>query len=554
MNDDRKIIRRGFLVLLFFLLLLGVVGSHVFTLQVLESEKLKLYAWREHNTVISFSSRRGEIYDRKGKILAVSVPSYSLFYYPFAGERLDKGKLKEIASLLSIPLEELENKIGEGQKFVWIRRHMPKDKAEEIREKVRELKLKCFGFVEEDKRFYPNGDTGLNVLGFTGIDDQGLAGIEYAYEDFLRGDKKEIFLKRDAGGGTIPDEKILELPIVASRRELILTIDSNLQSLCEEILKNVITRYRAKGGCVIVLDSKTAEVLAMAVHPLNKEKNDAISWVFEPGSTLKPFIVAAAIEEGISYSEMKFSCPGYIIYAGKKVGDVKTHGSLTLSEVISESCNVGMINLALKMAPELIYKYLVGFGFGDYTDIDLPGEERGLLREPQQWYGLSRAVIGIGQGIGVTPIQLVNAINVIANKGVLLRPMVVKELRNDGEVVHRASRTEVRKVISRDTAKILEEMLVAVVEKGTGKKATIQGVKVAGKTGTAQIPGKGGYIKGEYISSFVGYFPVEDPRWVILVVIDRPSGGEYYGGEVAAPVFSEIGSAILSIYGWEVKD
>ncbi|MCS7233215.1 MAG: penicillin-binding protein 2 [Synergistetes bacterium] len=539
---------------MFFLLLLGVVGSHVFTLQVLESEKLKLYAWREHNTVVSFSSRRGEIYDKRGKILALSVPNYSLFYYPFAGESLDRDKLRKIAFILSMSLEELENKIGEGRRFVWVRRHIPKDEAEEIREKIKELKLKSFGFVEEDKRFYPNGDMGLNILGFTGIDDQGLAGIEYAYEDFLRGDRKEIFLRRDAGGGAIPDEKILELPVGTSRRELVLTIDSILQSLCEDILKNAIVKHRAKGGCIIVLESKTAEILAMATYPLVKERNDAISWVLEPGSTLKPFIVAAAIEENIAYPGMRFFCPGYIVYADRKIGDIKTHGALTLLDVVSESCNVGMISLALKMPPELIYRYLLGFGFGDYTNVDLPGEEKGLLREPQQWYGSSRAVIGIGQGIGVTPIQLVNAMNVIANKGVLLKPVVVKELRDNGKVVYRASRTEVRRVISRDTAKILEEMLIAVVERGTGKKASIPGIRVAGKTGTAQIPIKGGYLKGEYISSFIGYFPVEDPQWIILVIIDRPSGGEYYGGEVAAPIFAEIGNAIFNIYGWGVKN
>ncbi|KUK13095.1 MAG: Stage V sporulation protein D, partial [bacterium 42_11] len=422
--------------------------------------------------------------------------------------------------------------------------------AEKIRGKLKEIRMRCFGFVEENRRFYPNGDLMLNVLGFTGVDDQGLAGIEYAYDDFLMGDRREIFLKRDAGGGAIPDEKLLELPLGSSRRELILTIDVVLQSFCEDLLKKAVIEHGAQGGCIIVLDSRTAEVLVMAVYPPNRERNMAVSWIFEPGSILKPFIVATALEEAIAYPSMKFSCPGYIVYAGKRVGDIKAHGELTLSEVLKESCNVGMIKLTAKIPPDLIYKYLKAFGFGCYTGIDLPGEEKGILREPDYWDGLSRVVIGIGQSIGVTPIQAVCAMNAIANKGFLLKPAVVKELRSDGKTVRKVKRTEYRRVLSEDTCMMLEKMLIEVVENGTGRKAKIPGIKVAGKTGTAQIAEKGGYVKGKYVASFVGYFPVEDPRWTVLVAIDRPSSGEYYGGEVAAPVFAEVGKTILDIYGW----
>lgn len=522
----------------------------MFTLQVIEADKLKLYAWKEHNVVVSFSPRRGEIYDRRGKILALSIPVYSLFFFPSFGCVPDRNALGEIANLISMSPQELESKIGDGKRFVWIYRHLSKEVAERVREKIKELNIRCFGFVEEDKRYYPNGDLMSNVLGFTGIDDQGLAGIEYAYDDFLRGDKEEIFLRRDAGGGTIPDEKLLELPLGDSRRELFLTVDLNLQAIAENHLKEAVIRNKAKGGCIIVMDSKTAEVLAMAIYPPNRERNTAISWVFEPGSTLKPFIVSAAIEEGLAHPSMEFFCPGYIEYGGKRVGDTRAHGRLTLSGVIRESCNVGMIKLALMVSPDVIYKYLKAFGFGNYTGIDLPGEEKGLLKEPDNWYGLSRATIGIGQGIGVTPIQLVVAMNVIANKGILFRPTMVKELKSDGDTVRKAQRSEQRRVLSEDTSKVIENMLVDVVEEGTGKKASIPGIKVAGKTGTAQVAGKGGYVKGEYIASFIGYFPVEDPKWTVLIVIDRPSAGEYYGGEVAAPVFAELGKSILSLYDW----
>jgi len=334
----------------------------------------------------------------------------------------------------------------------------------------------------------------------------------------------------------------------------VLTIDINLQALCEELLKKKVLENKAKGGCLVVLDSKTAEVMAMAVYPPSRDRNAAISWVFEPGSVIKPFVVAAALEEGVAHPNMSFFCPGSITYMGKKIGDTKAHGSLDLSGVVSESCNVGMINLALRMSPEVIYKYFLGFGFGEHTNIDLPGEERGILRAPDQWYGVGRVVVAIGQGISVTGIQLVSAMNVIANKGVLLRPHVVSELRSDGKVVYRVSRKEIRRVISFETAKLVEDMLLSVVEKGTGKKAAIPGVRVAGKTGTAQVPGKEGYRKGEYLSLFLGYFPVESPRWVILIVIDTPMGGEYYGGEVAAPIFSEVGQILLNLYGAGVEN
>ncbi len=549
--EDRSIVRRGIILLLILLFAFGIIGAHLFTLQIVEADKLRFYAWKEHNTVVVFSSRRGEILDARGKLLALSVPSYSIYYFP-AGENLSEEKLKEIASLLSISTKDLEKKIGKGNHFVWIRRRMSKEGAQEIREKIRKLRLKCFGFVEEDKRFYPNGKLASAVLGFTGIDDQGLAGIEYVYDDFLKGGKKDIFLRRDAGGGAIPDEKLLELPIRSSKRELFLTLDSRLQAFCEDILEKSILKNKAKGGCIIVLGAKTGEVKAMAVYPTSRDRNRAISWIFEPGSTLKPFIVSAALEEGLAYPSMKFKCPGYIVYAGKRVRDVHAHGLLDLTGVIRESCNVGMITLALKMPAEIIYEYLRGFGFGNYTGIDLPGEEKGILREPNKWYGLTRAVIAIGQGISVTAIQLATAIGAIANDGILLKPFIVRELRSDDKVVYRALTRKVRKVISPDTAKMVRKMLLEVVEKGTGKKAAVPGIKVAVKTGTAQIPGKGGYKKGKYLSLFLGYMPAEDPCWVVLVVIDTPSAGKYYGGEVAAPVFSEVGQVLAKLYGLEV--
>ncbi len=551
--EDRSIIRRGLILLLILLFAFGIIGAHLFTLQIVEADKLRFYAWKEHNTVVVFSPRRGEILDARGKLLALSVPSYSIYYFP-GGGNLSEEKLKEIASLLSLSTKDLEKRIGNGDHFVWIRRRMSKEKAQEIREKIKKLRLRCFGFVEEDKRFYPNGELASAVLGFTGIDDQGLAGIEYVYDDFLKGGKKDIFLRRDAGGGAIPDEKLLELPIKSTKRELFLTLDSRLQAFCEDILEKGVLKNKAKGGCIIVLGAKTGEVKAMAVYPPSRDRNRAISWIFEPGSALKPFIASAALEEGLAYPSMKFKCPGYIVYAGKRVRDVHAHGLLDLTGVIRESCNVGMITLALKMPAEIIYKYLRGFGFGEYTGIDLPGEERGLLREPDKWYGLTRAVIAIGQGISVTAIQLTTAMGAIANDGILLKPFIVNELRSDDKVVYRASPRRLRKVISPDTSKMMRKMLLEVVEKGTGKKAAVPGIKVAGKTGTAQIPGKGGYKKGKYLSLFLGYIPAEDPCWVVLVVIDTPSAGKYYGGEVAAPVFSEVGQILVKLYGLEVRN
>ncbi|MCD6362988.1 MAG: penicillin-binding protein 2 [Synergistetes bacterium] len=551
--DDRSIVKRGIVLLLLLFFAFGIIGAHLFTLQIVEADKLRSYAWKEHNAVVVFSPRRGEILDVRGRLLALSVPSYSIYYFP-AGGQLSEEKLKKVASLLSVSLKNLEKRIGKGNHFVWIKRRMPKEEAQRIRAELKRLKLRCFGFVEEDRRFYPNGKLASAVLGFTGIDDQGLAGVEYVYDDFLKGGRKDIFLRRDAGGGTIPDEKLLELPIKSSKRELFLTLDSRLQVFCEDILEKSVLRNRAKGGCLIVLGAKTGEVKAMAVYPPSRERNRAISWIFEPGSTLKPFLASAALEEGLAYPSMRFKCPGYIVYAGKRVRDVHAHGLLDLTGVIRESCNVGMITLALKMPAEIIYEYLRGFGFGDYTGIDLPGEEKGLLREPDKWYGLTRAVIAIGQGISVTAIQLASAMGAIANNGVLLKPFVVKELRSDDKVVYKARVRIVRKVISSDTAKMMKKMLVEVVEKGTGKKAAIPGIKVAGKTGTAQIPGKGGYEKGKYLSLFLGYMPAENPRWVILVVIEAPSAGKYYGGEVAAPVFSKVGQVLAKLYGLEVGD
>ncbi|MFQ5561295.1 MAG: peptidoglycan D,D-transpeptidase FtsI family protein, partial [Nitrospinota bacterium] len=424
--------------------------------------------------------------------------------------------------------------------------------------KIESLKLKGVHFAWEQRRFYPGRELAARTVGFVGIDNQGLAGLESHFDEIIRGTPEKRRVERDALGQVI-DTSVSGAKLKGN--DVILTLDKVIQFIAEKELNNKIKETRAKGGVVIVMNPENGEILAMADNPqfnpneYNKYhrsfwNNRAVSSVFEPGSTFKMFVAASALDSSVIHPEEVVFCEN-----GKyRVGDINVHeahykkyGKLSLREVLAKSSNIGAIKIGERMSPDTFYAYLKKFGVGAKTGINLPGESRGLFKSPEKWSGSTRAAVSFGQEVSVTPIQLVTAVSSIANGGLLLKPLIVKEIVKNGEKVKSFEKTVVRRVISKGSGKIMGDLLQNVVENGTGKRAQIPGYRVAGKTGTAQkaLQHGRGYSKTKFISSFAGFVSSDDvPILSMVVIIDEPQT-EKYGGRVAAPVFKSIASQTL---------
>ncbi len=542
----------------FFLLLLlfSLVFARFIQLQVLESGTLKEIAERQHRKVLFVKPRRGTIYDRKGRELAMSIETFSIYAHP---ERVkDRGRLaRTLSRVLGERYGKVKKALSRKTSFVWIKRELP----DRTFKALRGLKEEGIGFVKESKRVYADPPLAPHVIGFAGVDSQGLEGIELFYDSYLRGKGGRLYGYRDARGREI----LFSNPGREATQgyDLVLTIDSTVQSVAQKALKRAVEEYRARGGFVIVMDPKTGEILAMANEPSfdpndfsraspSMWRNRAVTDIFEPGSTFKVFLAAAAMEEGkVKPSSRFYGEKGAYRVADRVFHDYKRFRWLSFTEVLQYSSNIGAIKVGRILGRERLYRYLRVFGFGSRTGIDLPGEAQGILRNGRAWTDVDLASISFGQGVSVTGIQLLTAFSAIANGGYLVRPFVVKRIvAPDGRVVKEVTPYIRRRVISEETARVLSGMLKKVVDEGTGRKASLEGYTVAGKTGTAQKVDhvRGGYLKDRYISSFMGFAPVEDPRISILVVIDEPRGS-FYGGDVAAPVFREIAGKILPYLG-----
>lgn len=543
---------RARVLILFFALasFLSLVLLRLFSLQIGQHQSLLEKASRQHRRLIPVVGRRGSIYDRHGRELAVSLVAASVFAQPREVRDPERVALK-LSPLLNLPAQEIVRKLESDRTFVWLKRRIDPAEAE----RIAELHLEGIHLIPEAKRYYPKQELAAHILGFVGMDDKGLEGVEYYYDDLLGGRPRWVRSFKDGLRRTI----FLEEGKASPAYDLYLTIDEVIQYLTARELERAVAKARAKGGTAIVMDPRTGEILALAnfpsydpnryeeAPPLNR-RNRAVVEVYEPGSAFKVIMAAAALEEGLVGPEDHFYGEmGAIQVGGITIRDHERYGWLTFREVIAHSSNVGAIKVGMKLGRSLYYSYISGFGFGNQTGIDLPGEAAGLIRRPQSWSPVSLGTLSIGYEIAVTPIQMLTAISAIANGGNLVKPLVAKALvAPDGRVVREFRPLLLRRVISEETARVLTDLLKEVVTEGTGKLAAVEGYEVAGKTGTAQKPDPttGRYSHRKLIASFVGFVPADDPRLAILVLIDEPQG-EGWGGSVAAPAFREIAKGAL---------
>ncbi len=542
----------------------GVLIYRVYQLQLRPSKKVEEYAHKQYWRQLVLNGERGIIFDCRGNEVAVSVPVSSIYAVP-VDVNLSPVEREWLKNLFGKDVvDKLIEAKKEGIKFLWLKRFVDQN----LEKKIRESGIKGIYIVKERKRRYPYGKLASPVIGFTGIDDQGLAGLEYKWEDLLRPKKVVVRLLKDAIGNLISVGFVGDIADLINPSKLELTLDMRFQYVVERELTKAAVFHKAKWACAILMDPNTGFIKAMASWPSfnpnefpqkvptpAEMRDNAISMVYEPGSTLKPVIVSVALEENIISLKDKFFCGSFIEYGGKRIRCLKSHGWLSVEEVLINSCNVGAIRIGTRIDPKLLYDYLNSFGFGWKSGIELPGEEKGILEPPSKWYGSKRATICVGQGIAVTPIQLCTAFASVINGGYLVRPHIVKKaISKEGKIVYVAETEIRRQVISRKTSETVRNILEKVVEMGTGKKARIEGIPIGGKTGTAQVAIKGKYVKGLYVSSFIGFMPVDEPKFLLLVVIGQPQRHGFLGGEVAAPVFANIMKDIFRMSKGENPD
>lgn len=541
-------LRVGIILAVFFVMAVGIL-ARAWQLQVHESARLREYAAAQYKHIRKIIPCRGIIFDSSKNVLAVSQNAFSIYARPDQVEDVESSAQK-LARILKTQPRKISERLNKDEDFVWLARQASVDTAE----KIKVLDIKGIGLIEESARFYPGGTLAASIIGFSGVDSQGLEGIEYAYDGMLRGQPRYILVEKDARGEAIsifPEEGQY-----VKGSDLVLTLDKAIQYLAERELRIAARNYRAKRAGAIVMDPQTGRILAMAMEPgfdpnrfsdwpVKAWRNWLVADIFEPGSTFKVFMAAAVLEEGIAKRSDTFFCEnGEYYISGETINDVKKHGWLTLEEIVRFSSNIGAAKLGEKLGRERMYKYLGNFGFGARTGLDFPGEARGLVREPRTWSRIAVDTIAFGQGVSVSALQMVTALSAIANGGELMQPYLAEyAVRPDGTRIELHGPERVRRVISPETARELTGILCSVVGPGgTGSKAAIAGYQVAGKTGTAQKPKPDarGYADGKYVCSFMGFAPAHDPRVAVIVVIDEPQTDYAYGGTLAAPVFKEI--------------
>jgi len=545
-----------------------VVCARLVYLQFSQYENLANRAKQQQQNSIDTAPQRGELLDRQGRQLARSVQTVSLFLDPGG---LDLGELdctaQQLSQSLGMKYKDLFAEFREAQdakrRFVWIARRLDADQAN----KITELNLPGLQSVLEPKRYYPNGSLAAHVLGYVGLDGDGLGGLERSYNEKISGEPGRLFLEKDATGKPYESYEIASKP----GNSVELTIDQAIQYETEQALGEAVRNSHAKSGSVVVLDPRNGEILALANAPTfdpnqvaassaAARSNWALQNIYEPGSTFKIVAFSAALEKKLARVDEKIDCQmGAITVAGRVVHDHKPFGVLTLPEALAKSSNVAAIKLGLRVGDEGMYDFITRFGFGSKTGIELPGETGGLVRNVKRWQPSSIGSIAMGQEVGVTPVQMVGAFGALANDGLRIAPHIIREVRNEAGAVVYQPQPEQHRVISADTAIALRGMLEGVTLHGTAKKAQLDGYSAAGKTGTAQKidPQTRAYSRTKFVGSFVGFAPVSNPQVVIIVVIDEPAGA-YHGGDVAAPVFRQIAENILPILGVmpdiEIKD
>ena len=530
------------------------VTARALYLQVVKRDDFVKLAEKQHQRTVSLTPARGAIYDRNGSPLAVSIEMDSLYAEP---RNIDEARetAQKLAPFLGTGRDVLERKMAGDRGFVWLERRLPN----EIGDKVRQLKLEGIGLVKETKRFYPNAEMAGQVIGFTGLDPEGLEGIERKYNATILGNNGYLVTERDALGREIA-RKGMVVKGATKGNSVTLTLDKNIQYIAEKELAKAVTANGAKAGMVVVMEPQSGKVLAMSNYPTFNPnayagygpqfvRNKTISDSFEPGSTFKVFLVAAALEERVVSANDAFNCEnGSYNIGGRTIHDTHKYGRLSVGDVLKYSSNIGAAKIGARLGQERLYRYLKGFGFGERSGVDLPGEVAGNLRDRSQWFGVDLATISFGQGVTTTALQLTAAMSAVANGGTLMRPYLVEKITNEeGDLLQQFSPQARQRVITPETAKVVAKMLEGVtVQGGTGTNAAVDGFRVAGKTGTAQKvdPITHGYSIDKRTASFLGFVPADNPRLTILVVIDEPKTSPY-GGVVAAPAFSAIAQQSL---------
>jgi len=532
-----------------------IVIARLVQIQLVRHGDYVVKAARQQERTLALQPIRGSIMDSRGRILAESVAAESIYADPQAiGDRIRTAKALASVTALQMDARELAAKLNSNSGFVWIARQLPLETSAA----VKALKLPGVYFLDEHRRSYPRATLAANVIGYVGVDGEGLGGIEHSFDAQVRGRAGRVTLLRDARrgmylvGGEGPNRPI-------DGNDVVLTIDSVVQFIAERALEKVVAQYNAADGVALVMDPRDGRILAMASNPTfdpnryrdfspDDRRNRSVQDAYEPGSTFKVVTASAGLEEGVVTPSQVLDCgEGYI-----QIGSTQIHehghnryGLITFEEVMIHSSNVGAIRVGLALGQDRFYRYIRRFGFGERSGVALPGEAQGRVRRTDQWSQLSNASMSIGQEISATPLQVLTAIAAVANGGVRVQPRIVEKVVDaKGNTIYTPPQAAPVRVISEKTAAVLNEILKSVVERGTGAPASLAEHVVAGKTGTAQKAGRGGYSLDKVVASFGGYVPADRPQLAILVVVDEPKGAEY-GGTVAAPVFKEIAESTL---------
>ncbi len=525
----------------------GAIVARLVNLQVVKADVLRARAARQHRQVIEVIGRRGAIVDREGRELAVSVMTRSLFAHP-PRVKDPAGVAKRLAPVLQMREAEILALLRRDDPFVWIKRFLDPAVAREIEGMRLDPDGKAFGFQDEAGRRYPQDSLAVHVVGSTNIDQNGIEGIEKRFDDVLREENTRYLAVVDAKGGTTMLEA-LHFPKKRSR-DVVLALDLVVQHTAERELDRAMEESGARAGTAVVLDPSTGHVLALANRPTIRpgsaaaadsetRRNRAVTYLYEPGSTFKAFTASAALDQGRVSPDTVFNCAPYLL-AGHLYKDSHPHGSLTVREIIEESSNVGIQKVGRTLARETFRDYIVRFGFGQRTGIELPGERSGNVTSLARMTEQSPVSMAMGYELQVTPLQIASAIGAIANGGRLVPPRIVLGTRGDDGSFEAAPEPESRQTVSPATAATMVAMLEGVVLRGTGKRAAVPGYRVAGKTGTSHIARMGGGYENLYYSSFVGFGPLGSPRVLAMVMLEAPTRGDYYGGLVAAPVVGRI--------------
>ncbi len=545
------------LIFLFFVIsvcMFGLIGRLAW-IQLVKAEDLQQEAWDQWNRSITVSALRGTIFDRNGRIMAGSATAETVVAIPRQVEDPEKTA-RALAPVLDMTHERLMEIVTQDRHLVYVKRKV----EDEVAHQVRMLDLPGIDFAKESKRFYPNENLASHVLGFVGI-DEGLAGLEFYYEEELKGTDGRIIYQADARGVRMPQGIQQYMPSTPGL-DMVLTLDETIQFIVERELSRALIQYDAESALAIAVHPQTGEVLALAKKP-DYDPNRYMdypdtSWqitpifaTFEPGSTFKLMTLAASIEEDQYNKDEGFFCPGHMTVSGQIIrcwtSSRGGHGSINFLEVVQGSCNPGFITMGQRLGKEDMLKYLHAFGFGARTGIDLPGEGLGILFTPEQLGPVELATTSFGQGVSVTPLQQVMAVAAMANGGNLLRPYIVKEFRDElGNVVKENQPETIRQIISPETSEQVKWIMETVVEEGSGLNAYIEGYRIAGKTGTAQKVGDGAYLAGKNIMSFIGFVPVDDPQILLFIAVDEPKRGSMWASQIAAPTFRNMMVDILN--------